>query len=262
MNAADVRQALRDRHPATIQFGSSHAPGPWTVIEEWHNIDVLAFSAWMHPPTGKVAGVKNPIVGYEIKVARSDYRRELAKPGKRAGAVHFCNAFYFAVPDGLLRPDELAYVEPEWISDPESWNRKPCRFAYGGDEVPAYGSDLGPCDRGKRHDRSAGDEETIGNHTFRRGVDVRCEGCSGRGYAEKSRVEREAPGLWVPPDVGLVVVEDDLSTKVMRKAPVRPSSPRNGVDPTGSRAMLAAFARWISVRPDPRHALCKDGTMP
>jgi len=97
MTAAEVKDALRTRHPALAEYGG---PGPWTCLEEWANIDLACFSAW--------SSAKPPIVGYEVKVSRSDYRRELLKPGKRELAVSACHAFYFATPKGLLTKEEPA----------------------------------------------------------------------------------------------------------------------------------------------------------
>lgn len=252
MTAADVKAALRARHPALGAFGE---PGPWTVLEEWMNVDVLAFSAWSSPPTARVGPVRHPIVGYEVKVSRSDYRRELSKPGKRAAAVAFTNAFYMAVPDGLLRPDEVAWVEEPWVLEPGSWRRVPCRYSDDGAEAPHYRDDPGPCIRGKRSKHVEG---PLLEHSWGRNVEpVRCDACNGRGYSERSRVELEAPKLWVPADVGLITVDENGQCKVRRKAPIRVAAPRIPVEMAGElldRARLTELVRWVSYRPDPRHA--------
>ncbi len=46
-------------------------------------------------------------IAYEIKVTRSDFKRELANPKKRHGAMEISNRFYFVAPIGLIQPDEL-----------------------------------------------------------------------------------------------------------------------------------------------------------
>lgn len=46
-------------------------------------------------------------IAYEIKVSRSDLRRELADPRKRRRALLLSNEFYFICPAGLIRPDEV-----------------------------------------------------------------------------------------------------------------------------------------------------------
>jgi hypothetical protein len=245
VNATEVKDALRARHPATVRIPGAtlEAPGMWTTVEEWHGIDFLAFSAWQSPKPA--IGVANPIVGYEVKVSRSDYRRELANPHKRAGAVRFCNAFYFAVPDGLLKPDELAWDEPDWAREHEAWQRVACP-----------GDERGRCYRGKQTVIAIGPLRE--HQSWRDWVEVRCETCGGKGYLERSRVEKEAPTLWVPVDVGLVVVLATGKTKVLRKAPIRPTNGRQSI----ARSQLTDLVRWLSVRPDPRHAACRNGAMP
>jgi hypothetical protein len=111
VTAAEIKAALRRRHPAEM-VGSM--VGQWTCIEEWANVDLLALNAWRNAD----------VIGYEVKVSRSDYRQELLAPQKRADAVAMCTEFYFAVPKGLLRPDELAFDEPDW--QPEDWQRMRC----------------------------------------------------------------------------------------------------------------------------------------
>lgn len=244
MVAAEIKDALRRRHPATVNYGpGNEAPGMWTCVEEWHGIDFLAFSAWRSPKPA--IGIANPIVGYEVKVSRSDYRRELAQPHKRAGAIGFCNAFYLAVPDGLLKPEEIAWKEPAWVREHESWQRVDCT-----------GDERGACYRGKQHVHEIGPLRE--GRVYRETVTTKCNACGGKGYLGRSRVEREAPTLWIPEDVGLVVVTEAGKTKMLRKAPIRPTNGKQAI----SRAVLTDLVRWLSVRPDPRHAGCRNGPMP
>jgi hypothetical protein len=241
VNAADVKQALYRRHPALNQFGG---PGPWTCTEEWANIDFLAFAANSKPTPARARHAR---IGYEVKVSRGDYRAEVLSPLKRAAAVAFCHEFYFATPAGLLNDTEKEYVEPEW--EPGDFTRMPCPVSYSGDRTPEWRADPGPCSRGRRQTRFVGPlEQRYGG--YRPQVDVPCEECGGRGYAERSRVEREAPTLWVPADVGLVEI-DERGVHVVRRAPLR--------DPVGLRSdgELTDLIRWISWRPDPRHAAAR-----
>jgi hypothetical protein len=46
-------------------------------------------------------------IAFEIKVSRSDYLHEIANPQKRYQAMNLCNRFYFAVPLGLVKVEEL-----------------------------------------------------------------------------------------------------------------------------------------------------------
>lgn len=48
-------------------------------------------------------------VGYELKLSRSDWLRELKKPRKRALAMRFTRQFYFAAPRGVIKLDEVPY---------------------------------------------------------------------------------------------------------------------------------------------------------
>ena len=44
---------------------------------------------------------------FEVKVSRSDLLAELSNPRKRARALLVSNEFWFATPEGLMKPDEL-----------------------------------------------------------------------------------------------------------------------------------------------------------
>jgi hypothetical protein len=229
VTADDVKQALYVRHAGTQDLGNRKVPGGWTVIEEYRGIDVVAFSA--HSSPQPAVGCRHPRVGYEVKVSRIDYRREILRPGKRVMQVGWCNFFYFAVPAGLLTDAEIAYVEPEW--EPQDFMRTPCPVAYGQPEAPPWRTYPGTCHRGVR-DYAWNDRRPCGR-------------CEGRGYLRKSRVETEAPTLWVPRDVGLVTV-DGRGVRVVKKSPVRKDVPTIG------NVELTKIVRWVSARPDPRHA--------
>lgn len=262
MTAEEVKDGLRGRHPAFDQIGL----GPWTTLEEFANIDLLAFSAW----TSK----KPPIVGYEVKISRSDYRRELLNPSKRAYAVEGCWQFYMATPKGLLTKEEKGYVEPEHFEDGSAFVRESCparcyrsksnwhleqrisdreisrRRKTGGEEVVPVVMGDEVCILRARHDMEKGTvvipagqpSWVVGGQGFRWVV---CATCGGRGYLQKSVVEQEAPTLWIPADVGLVEVGDDGKCRTVRKAPV--SQPTRELGPIGR------LVRWSSFRPDPRH---------
>lgn len=235
MNARDVKDALYGRHPAS----GGQMPGAWTVLEEWQGIDLLAFSAW-----SSVSSYAR--VGYEVKVSRSDLRRELLNPHKRSHNVAWCNEFYFAVPRGLLTPEEVAYQEPAW--EPGDFMRAPCRYARGSADCPEPRTWPGPCHRGKRVVLFIGPlQQWRGGYLpGRPHVEVRCDGCEGRGYSAKSRAERDAPTLWVPRDVGLVEVDGRGCVLVKR-------SPRREQVPALARRELGQLVRWVSMRPDRRH---------
>jgi hypothetical protein len=231
MTAAEVRAAIARRHPAV----SNKAPvilGAWTVIEEWKDIDVLALSSYKKPPTGAQARAIYPRVGYEVKISRSDYRRELLQPKKRVIARKLCHEFYFAVPKGLLKDNEIAYEEPEW--EPKDFVRSHCTNRCMSIKSAMY--------NWKATDFKAQD------YVVADAIEkwIICPVCNGKGYTEKSRVENEAPTLWVPRDVGLIEVTSKIC-QVIKKSPViKEPEPLSNSD-------IGDLARWISVRPDPRH---------
>jgi hypothetical protein len=238
VNARELKDRLYARHPASW-VGAVHTPGAWTVLEEFNGIDLLAIAAWSS--AGRVPYAR---VGYEIKVSRQDLRRELLRPNKRALAVAWCNEFYFAVPKGLLTPDELAWQEPEAYQDAEQWGalfvRVGCDYS---DEIEV--------------EYTAGHTYKRTRHCYRGKLSnydlsaVPCPACGGKGYLEKARVEVEAPTCWVPTDVGLVEV-DGRGTRAVRQSPLRKEVPALGP------GELANLVRWVSVRPDSRHTAMRE----
>lgn len=265
MTAEEVKTILRRHHPGEYAGGMV---GQWTCIEEWLGIDVLALNAWS----------KADVIGYEVKVSRGDLRRELLKPHKRRRALEVTTRFFLAVPEGLLTDEEIAYGEPEW--EPEDfdralcpgvppfgplkprtdWGRRPygglCRKAERGDRlrtvpVPAPDVVVAPEWMMQREHElpEVFDQRVIKEHYYFRGTQrAVCWTCEGRGYLEKSRVEREAPMCWVPRDVGLVVVNSRGVFEVKR-SPIR-AKPK---PIASSRKQLNDLVRWVSHRPDPRH---------
>ena len=227
MTAREVKDALRLRHPATDPLGG---PGQWTTVEEWHSIDLLAFNAWASQ------GPRYGRVGYEVKVSRGDYRRELLRPGKRAGAVAFCHEFYFAVPKGLLKPEEVEFSPPAEFAEWSAYVRERCPGYFGARCIPG----------GRK--RSAVAHVRFGirrRYGWANGYDVVCPTCSGKGFILPSLVERFAPTLWVPADVGLVEVSEG-GCRVAKKAPRREAKELQPSD-------ISGLVRHVSFRPDPRH---------
>lgn len=244
--AEDIKAALRKRHPGEHTGGMV---GQWTCIEEWLNIDLLALNAW----------AKADVIGYEVKISRSDLRRELLKPHKRADALARTTEFYLAVPEGLLTPEEIAYEEPEW--EPEDFKRTACPG------VPLFGRPLtkwidhpygGRCSRANRYDRENRGKHVVSvpvpdiamENTYppHRTVTAVCWTCGGKGYMAKSRVELDAPTCWIPRDLGLVTV-NARGCRVVKASPKR----KDPKPIAFSRKHLNDLVRWVSHRPDPRH---------
>jgi hypothetical protein len=235
MNAEEIAAALYRRHPAVTRSGSQPLLGAWTVLREWNDIDILAISCYLHPAAGAQRKAEYPRIGYEIKISRSDYRRELLDPGKRQLAIRLlCHEFYFAVPADLLSKEELAYVEPAW-DYAHDFTRQRC----AGGCYPARHVISDYKAKGLRANSYVTRSDHLSEYEL-------CGVCGGRGYAQRSRVEREAPTLWVPADVGLIVVGKG-GARCLRKSPV--STP-----PPLTNQQTGDLARWVSVRPDPRHA--------
>lgn len=252
LDARDVKDALRKRHPAYEMMYVG--VGRWTCIEEWNNIDLLALDAW----------AEGRVVGYEVKVSRSDMRSELLDPTKRAAAVAMCTQFYFATPAGLLKPEERDFQEPEW--GPEDFQRAPCTNpdCRAGQERRGFRRSY-PKARGPRLRGTTNEGVTVQVSSGYDWSGACCVVCRGYGAIAKSRVELEAPMLWIPRDVGLVVVGPG-GCSVIREAPRRKITEPLVRWPYGSsrlpaedasrlqRAALAQLVRWVSARPDPRHA--------
>jgi hypothetical protein len=88
-----------------------HAP-EWASFAELRNAAGFSanrsFDFWTIN-TWPSKGLKT--IGYEIKVSRSDFARELENPRKRKALEEVCHECYFAAPKGLIDPREL----------PEGW---------------------------------------------------------------------------------------------------------------------------------------------
>jgi hypothetical protein len=108
-----VQVAIEGMEPVTSEvikkaIRRKHEGENWELFEELGNstgmnrersIDVFALDTW---PSGGFARV-----AYEVKISRSDFLRELREPAKRRSALLYATAFYFAVPKGLVRLDEV-----------------------------------------------------------------------------------------------------------------------------------------------------------
>lgn len=267
MTASDVKDALRRRHPGD---NNGVMVGQWTCIEEYRNVDLLALNAWRQAD----------VVGYEVKVSRGDMRGELLRPGKRAKGVAMTTEFYFAVPAGMLSAEEIAWEELEWkggdfdratcegVPEFGGWSHTRARHQRWGGQcrrehrkrglywVPVPGPpEVIPAPPDWFQRRDGEDDGTFAERWV--AVHYRDEGpwhrapcwaCDGKGYLEKSRVERDAPYLWVPRDVGLITVNAG-GCRV-----VKPGPKRKDPKPLAStRRQLNDLVRWISHRPDPRH---------
>lgn len=240
MTTAELKQKVYGRHKAVESFlrrrGGEyvHVDGvsEWTVLEEWRQIDMIAFSAWS----------KRKRIGYELKVSRQDYRKELLNPGKRAYGREVCDEFYFVVPAGLLHPGEIEFTEPPEFTESSAFERTTCDERHPMTSGSRSYTDF--CDRGKvrqriRYEGPDGWPEYATAESC-------CLKCHGKGYLKKSLVERVAPTLWVPADVGLIEADG-------RGCVVTKPSPKKKPRDFDNRE-VTDLIRWASSCPDPRHA--------
>lgn len=76
------------------------------------SIDAFAIALWPSDHWASHA--------YEIKVSRADFLKELREPIKRRAALRYSNMFWFATPEGLVRPEEIpveaGLMEVRWRS--------------------------------------------------------------------------------------------------------------------------------------------------
>lgn len=102
MTAADLKAMLR-RHHAPVR-----AIPKWVYMEEirrnvsydaGRTLDAMAICVW--------SSKKHAIHGYEIKVSRKDFKRELADPDKAGVFYQWVDRFYLVTPPGLVKPEEL-----------------------------------------------------------------------------------------------------------------------------------------------------------
>lgn len=102
MNTAEVKAALRARF----------LPPEWSLFFEVGDATGTKQSRWadavamnLYPSRGL------EIHGFEIKVSRSDWLRELKDPSKSAAVQRYCDRWWVVCPDGIIKPGELP---PTW----------------------------------------------------------------------------------------------------------------------------------------------------
>lgn len=109
MTSKDIIQALKLKYK---NVGRNHQ---WAIFEELRvgtgykskkkglnpeqRIDVWIMNLW--PSHNHLKMV------FEIKVSRGDFLNEIKKPSKRKQAVGLSNQFYFIVPKGMLKVEEI-----------------------------------------------------------------------------------------------------------------------------------------------------------
>ena len=108
LNANDLLQLLRRRYSAPLwwSFDELRVSAGYS-----HGEQRLDFWAMHSYPSKSFQRL-----GFEIKVHRSDFTRELQKPEKRRPALLLCNRFYFVAPVGVVPieklPIDAGLIEP------------------------------------------------------------------------------------------------------------------------------------------------------
>ena len=106
----DIHRALRKRYmpPEWVYleevrmgtgFGAYHLTGHPHSLSRSQRIDGLAINTYQSKKYRRIA--------FEIKIARSDFLKEVNSPDKRIAAQVVSNQFYFVAPEGIIKPDEV-----------------------------------------------------------------------------------------------------------------------------------------------------------
>ena len=97
MKAKEVEKSIFDHYSSLKTykpFTEVKTGNTWSDQEPYFRLDVVAFKI----------GWKNPeLIGFEIKVSRSDFKGDK----KWKNYLKFVNKFCFACPDGLIKKEEL-----------------------------------------------------------------------------------------------------------------------------------------------------------
>lgn len=93
MDAKTILQALKNRHWQDV-FVPECKTGP-----TWYNPDLRILDVWVM----KRSWVHFGVIGYEIKVCKSDFKSD----NKWREYLPYCHQFYFICPWGLIQPEEI-----------------------------------------------------------------------------------------------------------------------------------------------------------
>ncbi len=110
VSVADIHRVLRKRYAPLewvyleeVRLGTGYEnfflPGHHTTIKSEQRIDGLALNCYKSKNYRRIA--------IEVKISRGDFLKEVQNPDKRVGAMMLSNQFYFAAPEGLIKPNEL-----------------------------------------------------------------------------------------------------------------------------------------------------------
>lgn len=103
MTSAQIVHLLHERYPAADGWACFAELADATGFQKRRTADFVAVSTW---PSKQYRAL-----GFEIKVSRGDFLRELKQPEKRQHLESVCAECWFVAPAGLLKAEEI----------PEGW---------------------------------------------------------------------------------------------------------------------------------------------
>jgi len=107
ITAAEINRLLDQQHPNVEKSMIAFEVGDATGGNQRRWADAVSMEFW--PSRGL------EIVGYEVKISRSDWLNELKDPSKSQAVSRYCDRFYLVAPPGVLGIDELpktwGYIE-------------------------------------------------------------------------------------------------------------------------------------------------------
>lgn len=108
MKAHEVIEALRNLYPAQ-SYALLEQVGDGTGWSTHRHADAVVMSLW--PSRGLT------LTGIEVKVAKMDWKRELAQPEKAEAVASYCDFWMIAAPSGGL----MVVTRIEWRNVPKDF---------------------------------------------------------------------------------------------------------------------------------------------
>lgn len=99
MTSGDIINALRDHYDPKAYAMLTEVRNATGFGTRTRTADALVMSLW--PSRGI------HLIGFEIKISRNDFAKELADPSKAEEFARFCAQWFIAAPKGLIKPEEL-----------------------------------------------------------------------------------------------------------------------------------------------------------